>query len=638
MKLGLRRTAACALVLGAAIVTGASAASEQDRHRSNRAADTVLKNGAIYTVDKRWKVKDALAVRDGKIAFVGSNKRAKSYIGPNTKVIDLKGRMVMPGLEDHHVHPSGGGNVLLSCTLNYQALTLAQFQEKITACLDASRDKEPDGGLTVNAWAVQSMLPAGFVPTKADLDVLNTSRPIRVRGSDGHASLVNSRALQIAGITRDTPDPVGGKILRDANGDPTGMLADAAQGLVAPAFRAPPPTPAEQEMALQTAFDALNAQGVTSVFTAGGGESLLATAKRLKDSGKLTMRTHVAYGTNAANPDPVATLAQAQDVKSRLADTQAVAKPGVFMNTIKIFGDGINQYPAQTGALLSPYLENIGTDADPIWVPSENFGELYWPAKKLYPMVQTFDKAGWQVHIHCVGDRCVRGALEAVEFARKRNGVRDTRPTIAHIDLSDPADWPRFKKLGVIASMSMQWAQRDPFFLDASRPYFGDERWLRQFAAGSLLRNGAKLAAGSDWPVDPLREWFAMELAVTRTGELPGKYSEPLNASEGIPLKEAVKMNTINSAYQQFQDKVTGSLEVGKFADLIVLDQNIFKVPITKVSDTQVQLTMVGGDIVFDINTPAGQAAVASTKVPASGVGGHNHHLAHEDEDEGGHE
>lgn len=568
-----------------------------DRTRSSTAkADTVFKHGVVYTVTSK-STKSALAVRDGRIVFVGHSKGVKKYIGPDTDVVDLKGRMLMPGLEDHHIHALSGGRNLLACSLGYAALTRDEMLTAIQGCLDDTSDKEPDGWLSVVSWNVQAMEPEGFVPSRQDLDTLDTDRPIIVNGSDGHASLANSRALDIAGITRDTPDPPDGRILRDANGDPTGVLADGAQGLVRQHI--PPPTAEDNLAAFKAGTEALNEQGVTSIWTPDRTWATAEAARTLRDNGDLTVRTNLGYwadGELTAQEN----LEQAEVMKAEFADDHLTPEPGLALGTVKLAADGINQYPAQTGAMLEPYRENIGTDDDPLWVPSTNFGELYWPARMLYPLVQTFDAAGWQVHTHCVGDRCTRTALDAYEYALDRNGRSDNRHTIVHIDLCHPSDYKRFKKLGVVASMSFQWAQRDPFFLDASRDYMGDERWRRQFPGGSLFRNGATIAAGSDWPVDPLNEWLAMELAVTRTGPLPGKYSKPLNASEGIPLWEAIRANTLNSAYQMHQDDVTGSLERGKFADLIVLDQNILKVPIKRVSDTQVEMTMVGGEVVYE--------------------------------------
>lgn len=590
------RTTYCAALAAAVLIAAPAGATAKVKP-----ADVVFEHGTIYTVDRARSVHRALAVDDGRIVYVGGNRGARRFVGRKTKVIDLRGRMVMPGLEDHHVHPLSGGSRLNECSLNYEALDLAAWRARIAACLDATRVEEPDGWLTVAAWNVQAMKPEGFVPSRADLDALSTQRPILVRGSDGHAALANSRALALAGITRDTPDPPGGRILKDAAGEPTGMLADAAAGLVSEHI--PPPTPAENVRALRDGFAALNAQGVTSIWNASGDEATAAAANALKRAGKLTLRANLGY---RAQPSltPARAVRQATAWRRKYADKRLRPAPGTTLRTVKVVADGINQFPAQTGALLEPYLENAGTAERPDWRPGTNRGELYWPPAQLDPLVRAFDKAGWQVHTHCVGDRCTRTALDAYERARRRNGASDKRHTITHIDLAHPDDYDRFAQLGVIASMSFQWGQRDPFFLDASRPYFGEERWKREFPVGSLRRHGARIAWGSDWPVDPLNEWLAMEIAVTRTGPLPGKYAKPLNAAEGIPLAAAVAAFTINSAYQQHQDRVTGSLERGKFADLIVLDRNIFDVPITQVSETKVRLTMVGGKVVYDAQRP----------------------------------
>ncbi|MQA74353.1 MAG: amidohydrolase family protein [Solirubrobacterales bacterium] len=576
-------------------LAGATQASPASKVKDSQAADLVLRNGFVYTVDAKERVKQAVAVDDGRIVFVGSNGKAKQFIGPDTRVVDLRGKMVMPGLMDGHIHELSGGRQLTACSLDYQDLEDDQMRAVIQECLDSTSDQEPDGWLSVEAWLAQSTPD----PDKSILDALDTNRPILV--TDTHVGLANSRALELAGIDSGTPDPPDGRIGRYPNGEPNGILVDGAVGLVRDLI--PQPTFEQDLASLNAAVDALNAEGVTSIMDASADEHTLQLFEALEAQGELTLRADFALRISQAeafgNQDEA--IARVTDLKDRYSDATVTVAPNINTNTIKLVLDGLRTFPTQTGALLEPYYVNIGTEAEPEWVPGDDYGELYIPHNNLFPLVRSLDAAGWQLHMHVVGDRATREGLDAIEFTRNGNGPNDQRHTLVHIDLAHPTDYPRFAELDTIASVSYQWGRRDQFTIDGEQDYMGPERFDRLYPFQSLRQNGAFIAWGSDWPVDPLSEWRSLEIGVTRTNDLTTdpKYTDPLNASEGTDIEDVVHSATAGTAYQLHKEGVLGSIEVGKLADLIVLNQNVLQVPPGEISETKVLETIVGGETVY---------------------------------------
>jgi predicted amidohydrolase YtcJ len=274
-------------------------------------------------------------------------------------------------------------------------------------------------------------------------------------------------------------------------------------------------------------------------------------------------------------------------------------RSGVTIRTVKMFFDGVIEHPTQTAALLEPYLVNRGTKRNPRWVPGKSRGPTYFKQAVANRAVAALDGAGWQVHVHAIGDRAVRSALDAFEHARRRNGRNDHRHTIAHLELVDPDDFPRFERLGVLASMQLHWAERDSYTVDSLRPYVGKRRWRHVYPARSLARAGAMLCGGSDWPVDPLLPFRQIEIAVNRTSdEVSEGHRKPLWRQEGLTLRGSLAMHTRNSAFQLHQEQTTGRIEPGFAADLIVLDRDVLETPLRHVSKTSVELTMVGGRVV----------------------------------------
>jgi len=583
------------------VALGASAVAAQAHQWPSRAADTVMRNGYVYTVDRHDSVAQALAIRDGRIVYVGSNRGASSYIGRGTDVVDLHGRMVMPGLQDAHNHALGEGAMnVLNCSLHYAPLTVAEFKSRIQTCLDATKAKEPDGWFQVLGWYRQAMQPPGTEASKADLDALSTSRPIVVYSTDGHSKLANSRALALAGITASTPDPPGGRIGRDANGQPTGILEDRAGSLVTSLV--PPPSPAELRTAAKTVVGEMSAQGMTAFMEQIATPPEMQAYADLARSGELTVRASMGPNlSRAQQADPAAAVSYLLGLKGQFDSGPLTPRPNLTVrNVTELTQDGVIQWPAQTASLFEPYLVNAGTEQQPDWVPGPSRGpDPYTSIDVLKPLVVALADAGFDPEIHAIGDRAVHHVLDAYEYARKHSRNRDARLQIAHAELVLPSDYRRFRELNVTPDMGFQWAKPAPDSIDAAEDFLGPERFNRMEPEGWLYRAGARLAQGSDWPVDPLDQFFSMEVLVTREGDLGGKYAGPLGTVPGVPIRPAIRAFTINTAYALHAERETGSLERGKFADLIVLDQNLLRVPSKQISDTKVLETMVGGKVVY---------------------------------------
>jgi hypothetical protein len=564
-------------------------------------ADTVYRHAYVYTVDAGDGVQQALAVRAGRIVYVGGDAGIAALIGPKTTVFDLHGRMLMPGLVDGHMHPLQGGSSLLKCNLNYEQLGVAEMQARIQACLDKTRPLEPDGWLEVVNWFQEGMVPAGVHANRAALDALKTKRPIFVESSFGHTALVNSRALQLAGVTEQTQDPLGGKLGRDASGKPSGILEDAAQESVAKLI--PAPTAADNVKSAAAALDALRKQGITTFLDAAAEAPSLEAFATVKREGKLTARAHFALLiTPPQGTDPKKAAAAAKSLAQRYDQGALAPDPALTVRNVKLFLDGVITAPALTGAMLMPYLSQHGAPASPRWAPSTNRGpDVYFPAPVLSQLLIEVAGAGFEPHMHADGDRAVREGLDGIGVLRGKFPDRDIRAAIAHNEIVDPADFPRYKQLNVVPVLSFQWEKQAPDTMEGARQYLGSARYKYIEPAGFLAAAGARIAYGSDWPVDPLDEWFALKVGVTRVNapQPDHKYAGRLSDDKGLSRKEVLRAITMNSSYELHQDRDTGSLEVGKLADLVVLDRNFFDIPAEQIAAIQVLQTVVGGRVVY---------------------------------------
>jgi predicted amidohydrolase YtcJ len=572
----------------AALVLASSASLAAE----NGKADVVLRNGKIYTADEQRSIKQAIAFTGNTIVAVGADADVEQLIGPKTKVVDLAGKLVLPGMFDTHVHPIIGAVDRSKCSLEGVKATLEALKPVIQACLA----KAPGGR---DDWFEAVQLDNyGFSATAKDLDTIEADRPMALDGNDGHTIWVNSRGLELLGVTAETPDPPGGKIDRDANGAPQGSFTDAAASIVSDKM----PMPSMEERAAWTALvlKDMSAYGLTSILDAYVTPADAEIWRKLYESGRLAMRVRMAFYL----ADPSALFRPSANASDdAVARYVTMAKKGdvdpdfLRSSLVKVFADGVIEYPAQTAALLSPYLDKDGK-------PTDKSGALYFEPEDFARLVTKLDAEDIAVHVHAIGDRGVRATLDAFEAARKANGDRDNRHQIAHLQLVDPADFPRFKELGVIADMQLEWARLEPATEGPLEPYLGPERYKYVYPAGSLYRAGAKIAGGSDWDISSFNPFRAMQVAVTRA---LGKGQRPFNIEERIPLEAAIDAYTINAAYAMKQDKTTGSLEVGKRADLAVLDRDILTIDPDTIAETKVLATYLDGRLVH--SGPSGPAS-----------------------------
>jgi predicted amidohydrolase YtcJ len=548
----------------------------------NGAADLIFVNGAVYTVDAARRWAQALAVRDGRIVTVGRDDDVAALRGDRTEVVDLRGRMLLPGFQDAHVHPVAAGLDLLRCELHHLG-TAADYLAAIRAYADAHPDVP---WILGGGWAMDAF-PNG-TPSKELLDAIVSDRPVYLPNRDGHSAWVNSFALKLAGITRDTDDPRDGRIERDAQGEPQGTLHEGAGSLVADL--APEPTDEEMMDAVLEGQRAMFAWGVTAwqdaIVDVVGEMKNLEAYLRTGADGSLKARVVGALWWDRA---------KGLEQIDALVERRSRGPAGRFSPTsVKIMQDGVCEN--FTAAVLDPYL---GPDGH----ATGNRGISFVDPAVLNEAVPRLDALGFQVHFHALAERAVREALDAIEAARRANGWTDGRHHLAHIQVVHPEDLPRFRELGVVANAQPLWAAHEAQMDELTIPFLGEPRWTWQYPFGSLLRHGAMLAMGSDWPVstaDPLEE---IHVGVNR--KMPADYpyrvenDEVFLPDERVDLPTAIAGFTIGSAYVNHLDGETGSIEEGKYADLIVLDRNLFEHPMDEISSAHVQVTYVEGERVF---------------------------------------
>jgi len=565
-----------ALALSLLSVPGASAdPAEATAAASEIQADFVLESAAVYTVDRARTWAEAVAVRGDEIVYVGGNKGAARYVGPGTRVVDLRGKMVLPGFQDAHLHPLWAGIEQLYCALD--EFETRENYVRAVAAYAASHPKEE--WIRGGGWSM-GVFPGG-IPTRHELDAAVSDRPVFLVSKDGHSAWVNSMALEAAGITRETPDPPRGRIDRDKDGEPIGSLQESAIELVGKLV--PRITPEEARQGLKVAIRQLNSLGITSLQEASvplgdsEGFRMLEVYRDVDRSGALTMRV-----VTSLTWDPEKGEEQIQDfVRARREYTQG----RVRAHTVKIFQDGVIE--SKTAAVLEPYRGTEGDTGMALIDP----GELKKIATRL-------DKEGFQLHFHAIGDAAIRQVFDALEAARNANGARDSRHHLSHIELFHPDDIPRFRELGAVANFQPLWALADSYINELTLPLLPPEthRWI--YPIGSVLRSGAVVAFGSDWSVSSANPLEEMEVAVRRA-DWTKPDAAPFLPDERIDLRDAIAAFTINAAYVNFHDDRTGSIEPGKLADLVVLDRNLFAVDPNQISDAKVLLTLLGGTPVY---------------------------------------
>jgi len=533
-------------------------------------ADLVLRGAAVVTLEPGAERASALAVRDGKIVVVGSSADVAPFIGEKTRILDLPGGLVLPGFHDSHVHPVTGGMELLQCDLNGLPSKEVVF-ERIRAYAAEHPDLDWIAG---GGWDLPHF-PGGD-PSRADLDRLVGDRPAYLSSSDGHSAWVSTRALALAGLDAATLDPPSGRIEREEGTRfPSGTLRESAMDLVARHLPEPGPEDylegARQGLALARRF------GITSLHEASANESILAAYAGLEERGELTARVTVSMRIDPGDEE--------SRVDEIIALSKRYASDRLRVTGAKLFADGVIE--AHTAWLFEPYVDRPGSRGEPVFSPDA-----------LRDWITRLDKKGLQVHVHAIGDAAVRGTLDAMEAARRKNGP-GPRHQIAHLELVDPADFPRFRELGVAADFQALWAYADSYITELTEPVLGPERSRWLYPIASVVKAGAPLVAGSDWSVTSMNPLDAIQVAMTRE-PLAGTEKGPWIPEERVDVETMLTAYTSSGAWLFGAEDRRGTLTVGKDADLVVLDRDLFDIPAREIHEAKVLLTVVEGQVVHE--------------------------------------
>lgn len=542
-------------------------------------ADLIFRNGPIYTLETPGEKVEALAVRGERIIFTGSWNEAQLLVGGHTRVVDLQGRALLPGFTDSHVHPISGGLALMGCNLDgiEEPDSLLAFLKNYA---EAHPEKEWIQGH--NFWLAS--FPNGN-PRKEWLDSIIPGRPVYVTSSDAHSAWVNSKALELAEITAATPDPPNGLIERDENtNEPTGALREEAMALVEKLI--PAYTPEELAAGLRKGLEVANSHGITNFVEASARENYIEAYIELAKKQELTAHVNISiYGDISKGAEGVKqVLALNEKYRERIPPTPG-ERPGLAFNQVKLFMDGVVE--GKTAAMLDNYHDDNHRGFP-------NAGQDTAAA-----VIAALDKAGLQIHVHAIGDRAIRMTLDAFEQARKQNGARDSRHHIAHLHVIHPDDIPRFGALDVIANFQALWATlEDSYMTELNYPFLGEERVEWQYPIGSVAHSGGRLAFGSDWDVSTMDPFDAMQVAVTRRGP-DSAVREPWTPQHLVDVQTVVEGYTKGGAHLTFRENECGTLSIGKLADLIILDRDIFHCPKFELYQTKVLMTMFRGKVVY---------------------------------------
>ncbi|GAA3398402.1 amidohydrolase [Streptomyces roseoviridis] len=539
-------------------------------------ADLVFTGGPVFTGDPARTRATSLAVTGGRITAVGHDG-IRDLVGPRTEVVDLAGKLLVPGFQDAHVHAVFGGMELAECDLS--GTTGADAYLRIVGEFAAAHPEH--AWITGGGWSMESF--AGGLPTRQSLDSVVADRPVLLVNRDHHGSWANSLALELAGITADTPDPADGRIERDADGVPTGVLQEGASDLVSRLV--PPGTAADRLAGLLRAQALLHSLGIT-----GWQDALLGAFSGRPDpsdayltaarDGSLTARVTGALWWDRTRG--------AEQIPELVARRESLTHGRFRAGSVKIMQDGIAEN--FTAAMTSPYLDGCGC-------ATTNTGMSFVDPEALRGHVTALDALDFQVHFHALGDRAVREALDAVEAAVTANGRRGNRHHLAHLQVVHPDDIPRFARLGALANIQPLWAAHEPQMDELTIPFLGPERAAWQYPFGDLVRAGATLVAGSDWPVSSPDPLAGLHVAVNRAepGATDGRIFLP---EQRLDLTTALAAYTAGSAHAGGHDDA-GSLRPGHLADLVVLDRDILTAPPEEIAEARVEQTFVGGVRVY---------------------------------------
>jgi predicted amidohydrolase YtcJ len=538
-------------------------------------ADLVLTHGRVHPVVEGAPDFEAIAVRGGRIAALGSNEEIKRLIGPATEVAELDGGLVLPGFQDAHIHLADSGLELLQCDLGDSTSPAGHLELIARYAAEHPDDEWIVGG----GWSMDDF--GGPMPTRQLLDEAVPGRAVALTTRDGHSLWASSKALELAGIGASTPDPAGGVIEREPDGSPAGTVHELALRLFDRVL--PEPTEADRDEGFRRAQAIMLRLGITACQEANAWPAIVDTYVRAVERGELVLRLE---GNLAWDSE------RGLEQLAELVERRAGAQTGrMRMRGAKLFQDGVMEN--FTAAMLEPYLDRDG-------VPTRNSGLSLYPPDDMCRIVTALDAERFQVHIHALGERAVRESLDAIETARAANGIRDARHHLAHLQVVHPDDLARFAALDVAANVTPYWAVLSGYVQDLTLPFVSEEVGRRMYPFASLQRAGARLAFGSDWSVSTPDPLLQLEVAVER--RLPEAPSAaPFLPDERLDLRTAIAAATRGSAYVNGVDDVTGTLEPGKLADLVVLRDDILAPPGgPSPAETRVLLTIVEGAIVHD--------------------------------------
>ena len=558
----------------------AKAVSSPDAGELPHGADLILLHGKVWTGEPvagttTTRIAEAVAIANGRILAVGSDEEIRAYQGPNTAVVDLKGRLAVPGLADSHAHFIDGGFQLLSVDLK-DARNEEEFVRRIA---EKARTLPHGKWIQGGDWDEEAW-PSEKLPGRWLIDPVTPDTPVFISRYDGHAGLANSLALKLAGVTKNTPDPAGGVIVRDPkSGEPTGILKDEAQDLVLKVI--PRPTESEMEEALRAALKEAGRVGLTSVHDItvdtdswnGNFTGEIELLRRAELEGWLTCRIYAI--TPIAQWMKLAEAGISHDMGSDF----------LKLGAVKAFADG--SLGSRTAWMFKPYDDDPGNSGLPM--------PLMAPPRKMEELARQADNAGIQLCTHAIGDRAVSALLDIYERLG-RDYPAAHRFRVEHVQHVRPEDFARFGRLGIVASMQPYHAIDDGRWAEKR---IGHERAQSSYAWRSMLDAGAVLAFGSDWPVAPLDPLSGIYAAVTRA-TLGGRNPAGWFPEQRLTVEEALRAYTWGSAYASFQEKVQGTLSPGMLADVVVLSEDLFRVPLEKIKDVRVQITIVGGRVVYE--------------------------------------
>lgn len=561
------------LLFAFALLTIAVAACS--RSTSEPSADTVLLNGEIYTVDAERSWAEAVAIRNGRIISVGKNESVEALIGPATEVIDLHGRMAMPGMIDSHIHPLEGGYEQVYCNL-WEYASLEEVLNALRKC-DARSDPEEDWFQAVGLDL------ALFGVTGADNSILGgiaENKFVFVDMADGHAALVNDRVLDLVGFGPETPDPPGGVIERRGKSmEPNGTVRETARDAV---DRLRPKRDLETSVgAMAGAIRRMNSHGITGVYDVWVGEHEMQVYKALDEAGELSI-----FVLGAIIDEGVFGKHSGAELTRIIADRNQYESERVRYNSVKLMVDGV--FEGETAAVLDPYHT------------TEHRGVLNHTPDELRQRVTRYYDMGMQLHFHTMGDRATRSALDALQYAQKHGDptLRDNRHALSHLGLIDPADYERFKATNTAAAFTAVWAYPDEWTVNLEIPTLGQERVDKLYPIRSVHRAGGVVVGSSDWNYGDLDPLLSIETAVTRQDPF-GPSKLRARTDEAVDLETILAAYTINGAWLMHREDVAGSIEPGKLADLVIFDSNLFEIQADTISDVKVDMTIFNGRVVY---------------------------------------